>query len=209
MPGLVPLEIDVDTVNTTGLRKISDKKAISVPFIKKKKNKPKNASQAEVVAPCGSVMGCEGRFHASRQSTASTRQPLSISASKAVPLSIRCFCIHRVRANERLHCPEIRAVAGAAGCFSLLYAEQRRIQKRKLGRTHPGKGGSYPGASLVLLKQSPNQTFCYKKHFFCFKFIFYFGQPPILFLSAIIRTAPTAPGDTRKDGPCKICTRSK
>lgn len=92
VPGLVALEIDVDAVNATGLHKISDKKAISVPFIKKrKKENQKNPSQTEVVAPCGSVMGCEGRFHASWQSTASTRQPLSISASKAVPLFHKVF----------------------------------------------------------------------------------------------------------------------
>ena len=59
LPGLTPLEIGVDTVDTTGLSKISDKKAVSVPFIKKPN------SQMEVVAPCGSVMGCEGRSHTS------------------------------------------------------------------------------------------------------------------------------------------------
>lgn len=140
-------------------------------------------------------MGCEGRSHTSRQRAVSTRQPLSISAGKAVPLSVRCLCIYRVRANERLDCLRIRAVSGAAGCLCLLYMEQRCIQKRKLGRTHLRKGGSYPGASLFLLKLSPNQTFSYKKENICLAYIlFYFGQPPILFLNPIIHTALTATG---------------
>lgn len=34
MPGLTPQEIGVDAANTSGLSKISDKKAVSAPFIK-------------------------------------------------------------------------------------------------------------------------------------------------------------------------------
>lgn len=70
------------------------------------------------------------------------------------------------------------------------------LSKQKSGKDLPKKGGSFPGASLFLLKLSQTKRFLIKKRncSFALCFMFCFGYPLVLSLNPVIHTVPTATG---------------
>lgn len=92
----------------------------------------------------------------------STRQPLSISASEAVLVPIRCFRIYRLGANERLLSLRIRAIDVAAGC-SLTFTQSRDAFKAEIWEGPAQERGEFSRSVSIFTKTEPNQTFSYKK----------------------------------------------
>lgn len=125
----------------------------------------------EVAALCGSVPGDLTPL----TSTVSTRQPLSISASRAVLVSIWCFCSYRAGANERLLSLGIRASGVAA--VSPTFTQSRDAAKVEIWEGPTRERGEFYRSISVFTKNEPNQTFPYKKRKYSFVLCFmsYFG----------------------------------
>lgn len=124
-----------------------------------------------MVAVCGSMMEDLTLL----TSTVSTTQPLSISASRAVLVSIRCFCIYRVRANDRLLSLRLGPLVLLLN-IPHLYTEQRCFQEEIWEGLTQEREEFYRSIS-IFTKTEPNQTFSYKKrkHTFALCFMSSFG----------------------------------
>lgn len=116
-----------------------------------------------------SLWVCDGMWKEISHLSQSTRQPLSISASKAVLVSIGCFCIYRVRVNEGLLILRIRATGVAAGCPSN-FTQSRDASKAEIWEGPSQERGEFCRSIFIFTKTEPNQTniFLLKKSaFFC------------------------------------------